>query len=85
MAACERSDRLRDAGDARAAPSRQRQPLDRTGEEGVRVGRPPRRIAESFPCGNNACADRHRVFARLPLQLDRARPWDRHDQIEAIE
>jgi hypothetical protein len=82
---CKRSDRLRDAGHARAAPSRQRQPLDRTREEGVRLGRPPRRIAESFPRGDHARADGRRVFAGLPLQLDCARPWDRHDEVEAIE
>ena len=85
LAACERSNRLRHARHARAAPSRQRQPLDRPCEEGVRFGRPPRRIAESFPRGDHARADRHRALSGLSLQLDGARPWDGHDEVEAIE
>ena len=87
LGAGERRDRPRDARDARAAATRQREPLDRAGEQVLRLGvagsgvgaepaDEPRRLAPGR---------RLRSLAGRRRELGRARSRQRDDEVEAVE
>ena len=86
LGAAERGDRMRDPGDAGAAPAGKRKPLDRTNEQRrAFVGEGGRRLKKEAPSLDHAAAHDVGLLALRSRQLGSAGPRQRDDEIEPVQ
>jgi hypothetical protein len=78
--------RTSDPGDPRPAASGQRQALDRSAQELIRVARATQRVTKgALARRRHAFTHRFRRLAGRALKLASARSRDRDDQVETVE